>query len=1347
MFRRSTDDVSKFMEAVVGFIGKLVDDTIPRITIKKFPNQKPWVDKTIREALNSRTAAYNAGIISRNMEEYKSAAYGVRRVVREAKRRYGRKLESQFQQSGSRSLWQGIWMITDYRSPPSGLMSADQSLANELNTFFARFEATSSSTNASRANANSAYTNNVNGPVLVPPYQLPGKEGSSASLPPQMPKRLQTALQGKELLIEDDAITSRMERHIRQHETKQTRHFQSSDKMLLEISCYPSSIKAFSVFIKSSDQRDFRQRSLPHLCECVVVSVYVCVCIEWQSLSQRRVNAFYSRSNIATAGSLSTQAPVISLGSADEKRLCSDAWEMVIACLVGRELRSSERNCKRGAHPLFARLDPVQSTTHAGIYVCFFVIMYSRIFHIVPACGAEEDQTTPQNVYYLGNIVQELKLLSRDRQEHQVHLAENLTCTLSTSSITKRAQQCLYLLWKLRKAHLPSPILTTFYRGTKESILSSCITTWFGNCTVFDCKTFPRIVRTAEKIIGVSLPSIMDIYTTRCIRKATNTVKDPTHPSHELFTLLQSGRRASRRPPPQRWAGRTGSGRFWRRQQDRGEMEPCGWRIRVEKRWSHVDGGSGCRRDGAVWMEDQRGEEMEPCGWRIRDGAVWRLCTVRVIVTCRSPSNGAGGARDHEENIVKNGADARGASLQSECKQLLEMNARSSSTVGVCVNFNLAHPPSASVTVAGGNQLKQLPYNGLLEHMGKIVELQLEENPWNCSCELIALKAWLESISYTALVGDVVCETPFRLHGRDLDEISKQELCPRRAIAEYEMQAEPVHSSHAFFRTTSASITGPVPASNTLWSSRPTKSSQPSGKLRTKPTSRVSNKPQIFGPAVAFQTKSPVPLDCPHPCTCNLQISDLGLNVNCQERKIECISDLSPKPYNPKKMYLTGNYISSVHGSDFEEATSLDLLHLGNNRIVIIHSGAFGELAHLRRLYLNGNLIERLTDNMFCGLESLQFLYLEYNVIREIAVHTFEQVPKLQLLFLNNNLLKTLPTGVFRGLSLARLNLRNNHLRNLPVTGVLEDLQSLVQIDLFENPWDCACAVLEMKNWLEQLSTGTVVNSVICESPPRLAGEDLCYVHPSHFCPDASHAPASIVSPSEQSFPGSTIAMETALDYDTQYPTIPLSVLILALLLLFLMSVFVAAGLFAVMMKRSRKPEQSASLRTGGSSFNTLYHDRAAQKVRTSAGHVYEYIPPPTDGLGHGTAAGGSRDFDELAATQVSKSHQEGRSTVVGSELSAGTPRPLHGASPLPDHGCVYQLLLARDPQASYRASLSSHPWFSTLPVHSAPTCTKQENTNTTLAGVCAAVSPWETGAVSREKQRSKKLVSTMARE
>ncbi|KAK3528547.1 hypothetical protein QTP70_002798 [Hemibagrus guttatus] len=125
-----------------------------------------------------------------------------------------------------------------------------------------------------------------------------------------------------------------------------------------------------------------------------------------------------------------------------------------------------------------------------------------------------------------------------------VHLGENFTWSLNTTSITKKAQQYPYFLRRLRKAHLPStPILTMFYRGTIESVLSSCITPWFWNCPDSDRKTLQRIERTAEKIIGVSLPSITDMYTTRCIRKANSIVDDPTHPSHTLFTLLPSGKR------------------------------------------------------------------------------------------------------------------------------------------------------------------------------------------------------------------------------------------------------------------------------------------------------------------------------------------------------------------------------------------------------------------------------------------------------------------------------------------------------------------------------------------------------------------------------------------------------------------------------------------------------------------------------------------------------------------------------------------------------------------------------------------------------------------------------------
>ncbi len=54
---------------------------------------------------------------------------------------------------------------------------------------------------------------------------------------------------------------------------------------------------------------------------------------------------------------------------------------------------------------------------------------------------------------------------------------------------------------------------------------------------------FKRIVRAAEKIVGVSLPSLQDIYSTRLTRKALSIAGDPTHPSHSFFSLLPSGRR------------------------------------------------------------------------------------------------------------------------------------------------------------------------------------------------------------------------------------------------------------------------------------------------------------------------------------------------------------------------------------------------------------------------------------------------------------------------------------------------------------------------------------------------------------------------------------------------------------------------------------------------------------------------------------------------------------------------------------------------------------------------------------------------------------------------------------
>ncbi len=110
------------------------------------------------------------------------------------------------------------------------------------------------------------------------------------------------------------------------------------------------------------------------------------------------------------------------------------------------------------------------------------------------------------------------------------HIKEDLTWTTNTTSLSKKAQQRLHFLRRLKRASLPPPILTTFYRESRtiESVLTSCITVWYENYSAADHKTLQRTVNTAAKIIGVPLPSILDIFLARCSSKANSIVKDPT---------------------------------------------------------------------------------------------------------------------------------------------------------------------------------------------------------------------------------------------------------------------------------------------------------------------------------------------------------------------------------------------------------------------------------------------------------------------------------------------------------------------------------------------------------------------------------------------------------------------------------------------------------------------------------------------------------------------------------------------------------------------------------------------------------------------------------------------------
>ncbi len=127
MFRASSSDVSEFTDVAVSFVNTLTEQATETITVRTFPNQKPWVDRTIRDAVNKRTAAYNEARLSGNMSEYKASCYALRRAVRAAKHRYKEIIESHFQ-------------LNAFGNKSSTEVRADPLLADELNTFYGRFE-------------------------------------------------------------------------------------------------------------------------------------------------------------------------------------------------------------------------------------------------------------------------------------------------------------------------------------------------------------------------------------------------------------------------------------------------------------------------------------------------------------------------------------------------------------------------------------------------------------------------------------------------------------------------------------------------------------------------------------------------------------------------------------------------------------------------------------------------------------------------------------------------------------------------------------------------------------------------------------------------------------------------------------------------------------------------------------------------------------------------------------------------------------------------------------------------------------------------------------------------------
>ncbi len=522
-----------------------------------------------REASDDDIEAFKSG----NTDDRKQASYDLRRSIKAAKRQYKNKVEEHFNNNNPRSMWQGINNITGFKGNKPATVNIAASLPDELNTFYARFEADNT------AHTESAHTTAAE---EVSPLTLSVADVTrsfkrvnirKAVGPDGIPGRVLKACAFQLARVFTDIFNLSLSLSVVPACFKKSTivPIPKKNKITCLNDCRPVALtpifsKCFeklvrehicSVLPASLDPLQFAYRSNRSTDDAIAFTLHTALShLENKNTYVRMLFVDYSSAfNTIVPATLVAKLQTIGLN----RSLCS--WILNFLTGKGQVVRmgnntSSPLTLNTGA-PQGCILSPLLYSlyTHdcTATHSSNVIVKFADDTTVIGLITDNDETAYREEVSTLTKWCQENHLsLNIDKTPVErvssfkflgVHITEDLTWSAHTDAVLKKAHQRLFFLRQLRKFGTSPRILRSFYTCTVESILTGCITAWFGNSTAGNRRALQRVVRTACHIVGGELPSLLDIYTRRCTRKARRIIKDSSHPCHRLLSLLPSGRR------------------------------------------------------------------------------------------------------------------------------------------------------------------------------------------------------------------------------------------------------------------------------------------------------------------------------------------------------------------------------------------------------------------------------------------------------------------------------------------------------------------------------------------------------------------------------------------------------------------------------------------------------------------------------------------------------------------------------------------------------------------------------------------------------------------------------------